>query len=301
MERTAKMNKKKFGAINVVLLLVLSVYALLLAVLLLWGLMTSLKTIDDFYGNKIWLPTGKLSEWGWSNFSYVFENFAVRAKDVQGRVISINILGQTVNTILYTIGGSLVTTACCCLVSYLSAKFDYFFSKVLYTTVLVVMVIPIVGNTPAMLLFLKQTNLYDNWLGTYLMRFSFLGLYFLIFHGVFEGVSPEYAEAATIDGANEYQIFFVIMLPLVKTTFYTVFLIQFIGYWNDYTMALMFMPTHPTLAYGVYYLGISNEPGLSYAPMKMVSCIILALPLTIIFVAFRDKLIGNSTMGGVKE
>ena len=66
-------------------------------------------------------------------------------------------------------------------------------------------------------------------------------------------------------------------------------------------MALLYMPTHPTLAYGVYYMSISNMNGLSSAPMRMVACVILALPITTVFVVFKDKVMGNVTMGGVKE
>ena len=296
-----KTKKKHFGVFNIVLLSVLCLYTAMLIILLLWGSVTSLKTLDDFYSNKLWLPSGKITTWGWDNFSYVFQNFAVTLKDAQGRRIKIDIYGQAWNTILYAVGGGLVTTAACCLAAYLTAKFDYFFSRIVYAMVLVTMVIPIIGSTPSMLLLLKRTGLYDTWIGAYIMKFTFLGLYFLVFHGVFEGISPEYSEAATLDGASEFGIFFRIMLPLVKTTFYTIFLIQFIGYWNDYTMALLYMPTHPTLAYGVYYMSITNMSGMSYAPMRMVACVILALPLTIMFIVFRDKIMGNTTMGGVKE
>ena len=282
-------------------MVILILYTALLLVLLAWGGMTSLKTRADFYDNKLGLPSGSIFTWGWDNYSFVLENFAVVKIDELGRKISINIWGQLTNTLLYAVGGALVTTGCCCIVAYVTAKFSYFFSKIVYTVVLVTMVIPIVGSTPSMLLLLRRTNLYDTWLGTYFMRFTFLGLYYLIFHGVFEGISKEYSEAATLDGANEYKIFFLIILPLVKTTFYTVFLIQFIEYWNDYNMALMYMPTHPTLAYGVYYLSVSNMNGLSSAPMRMVACVILALPLITVFVLFRDKIMGNVTMGGVKE
>ena len=265
--------------------------------LMVWGFFTSLKTRDDFYHHKIGLP----QEWAWSNYGFVLENFAVTVLNNVGQRIRVNILGQTINTLLYAVGGGLSTTIACCIVSYLVAKFDFRLSKIVYTTVLVTMVIPIIGSTPAYMLFMRQTNLYDTWVGEYISKFSFLGLYFLVFHGVFSGISPEYSEAATIDGANEYQIFFRIMIPLVVPTFYTVFLIQFINYWNDYTTALLFMPTHPTLAYGVYYLSVSNEQGLSSAPMRMVACVILAVPLTAVFVAFRNKVMGNVTMGGVKE
>lgn len=63
----------------------------------------------------------------------------------------------------------------------------------------------------------------------------------------------------------------------------------------------MYMPTHPTLAYGVYYLSISKETDFASHPMRMVACVILALPLITVFVLFRDKIMGNVTMGGVKE
>lgn len=289
--------KKKMGVMNSVLFCILILYCLLLVTLMLWGFITSLKTRDDFYSNKLWLP----KDFAFSNYSYVWKNFVVTAIDSLGRKVAIDIYGQTFNTILYAVGGALVTTICCCIVSYLTAKFNYVFSDIVYTVVIVTMVVPIIGSTPAMLKFLKWSGLYDTWIGTYLMKFNFLGLYYLVFHGVFKGISPEYSEAATIDGANEYQIFFKIMFPLVSTTFYTVFLIQFIGYWNDYTTALLYMPTHPTLAYGVYYMSTSFIAGLSSTPMRMVTCVILALPLTIFFIAFKDKIMGNVTMGGVKE
>ena len=199
--------RKRWSTLNIILLVVLVLYTLLLVSLMTWGFFTSLKTRDDFYHHKIGLP----QEWAWSNYSYVFSNFAVTVLNNVGQRVRINILGQTINTLMYAIGGGLSTTLACCIVSYLVAKFDFALSKIVYTIVLVTMVIPIIGSTPAYLLFMRQTQLYDTWIGEYLSKFSFLGLYFLVFHGVYSGISPEYSEAATIDGANDYQIFFKIM------------------------------------------------------------------------------------------
>ncbi len=286
--------KKTFSILNVTLFIILVLYSLILLILLLWGLSTSLKTYDEFGWNSVGLP----SHWAWDNYPYVLSKFYVQPTGTQ---LKVNILGQAVNTILYAVGGSFVTTFCCCIVSYCAAKFNFVFCKILYPLVILVMIIPIVGSTPSMLLLLRNLNIYDTWIGTYFMKFTFLGIYFLVFFGIYEGISSEFSEAATIDGASEFQVFFTIMLPLVKTTFYTVFLVHFIDYWNDYNMALMYMPMHPTLAFGVYKLSISNESGLSNPPARMVACFILALPLTVIFIAFRNKLLGNTTEGGVKE
>ena len=301
MGQKYKKRKNGSGLLKTILLVVLILYTISLVILLLWGLSTSLKTYDDFYYNKVGLPSGSPTTWGWNNYYVVLSKFKV-SWTIDRKRHSAGIGMMTLNTVLYAIIGSLVTTTACCLVAYCAAKFKFFFSKVLYTLVLVVMVVPVVGSTPSMLLLLKNTHLYNTWLGTYLMKFNFLGIYFLVFFGIFEGISPEFTEAATIDGANQYQILFRIMLPLVKTTFYTVFLIHFIDYWNDYTMALIYMPSHPTLAYGVYYMAnIENSTDLALVPYRMASCMILALPLVVIFVAFRDKLLGNTMAGGVKE
>jgi len=294
-------NKKRLSALSIVLLSVLLIYVLSLVLLCIWGVFTSLKSRNDFYDNKVWLPNGPITEWAWSNFTFVFQNFVVDFTDPTKGRVRVDMFGQITNTLLYAGGCALIQSFCCCWVAYLTAKFNYRFSEILYTMVLIVMVIPIIGSDASMLVFLRKTNLFDSWIGQYIMKFNFGGMYFLVFHGVHKSISKEYSEAAIIDGASELKVFFKIIFPLISTTFYTVFLINFITYWNDYTTALIYMPTHPTLAFGVYSMSSSTIPRMSTPPMRMASCVILALPITILFVLFRDKIMGNVTMGGVKE
>lgn len=88
---------------------------------------------------------------------------------------------------------------------------------------------------------------------------------------------------------------------MILPTFTTIFLIYFIEFWNDYQMALLYMPTHPTLAYGVYYMKENRDPEMSREPLRLASCVIMALPILIVFIALRDKIMGNVSEGGVKE
>ena len=81
----------------------------------------------------------------------------------------------------------------------------------------------------------------------------------------------------------------------------TIMLIKFIEFWNDYQTPVLFMPTHPTLAYGVFTMSHSTDQKLSNDPARLASCMILAIPLLILFIAFRNKILGNVSMGGVKE
>ena len=293
--------KAKVGVLNWILFGLLILYTLSMIILFLWGVSTALKTRSEWTRDKLWFPDGAPWEWGWSNFKTVFDNFYIDIIDNLGRKIRIGIWGLLFNTIFYAGASAIVITAAYVVTAYLVAKFPYWFSKVVYTFVLVTMVIPIIGSTPSTLLVLKTLGIFDTWIGNFITKFNFLGMYFLVVHAAFEGVSNEYREAAMIDGANEWTIFFKIMIPLIMPCCYTIFLIKFIEFWNDYQTPVMFMPTHPTLAYGVYRMSVSNFQGLSSEPIRLASCMILALPILALFIAFRNKILGNVSMGGVKE
>ena len=296
-----KFNNNRLTALIWIILTILMIYALSMCILYAWGMITSLKSRADFSENKIWLPKGAIWDWSWDNYLIVWNNFRVYSINKAGQKIATNMIGQIYNTIMYAGIGAFLLAIVPCVVAYVTQKFQCVFSKLIYTIVLITMVIPIIGNTPSVLRFLKVTNLYDTFMGTYIMKFSFTGMYYLVFYASFQSLSKEYYEAAMIDGASDFKILLSIMLPLVKSTIYTVFLIQFIALWNDYNITLLYIPSKPTLAYGVYHLSVSNEEGLSSTPIRMASCMITATPILILFVAFRNVIMGNLTMGGVKE
>ena len=153
-----------------------------------------------------------------------------------------------------------------------------------------------------MILLLKNLQIYDTWIGNFIMKFNFQGMYFLVFYGVFKGISNEYTEAAKIDGASELAVFARIIFPLVKTTFYTIFLIKFIEYWNDYSTLVLYMPSHPTLAYGIIKMVESTrQNALCWPTYRMAACILMSSPILVLFILFRNKITGNVSMGGVKE
>ena len=91
------------------------------------------------------------------------------------------------------------------------------------------------------------------------------------------------------------------MLPLVKNTFLTIFLIRFIEFWNDYQTPLLFIPNKPTISYGLYRFGNSNNADLSNVTMQLMGCLIVLVPILVVFIFFQKRIMGNITMGGVKE
>ena len=133
------------------------------------------------------------------------------------------------------------------------------------------------------------------------MKFNFMGMYYLVFCAVIQGLSGEYSEAAELDGASEFAIMVKIIFPLVMPTFFTIFLIRFIESWNDYNYIILYLKSYPTLSYGVYKMSIEKVKGMDHATMRIASSMLVAIPILTLFIIFRKKIMGNVTMGGVKE
>lgn len=290
--------KKNSIVIKAILFTVLCVYSLSIVLILIWALNTSLKTNEDFLISQNYFGLPK--KMAWENYSAVFKHFYVRVNR-NGVFMKIGLGRQLLYTLVYAVGGSFMTALAPLLVAYGCTKFNYKFNGVLITIVMLTMVIPIVGSQTSYVAVLHSLGLYDSLFMVFCSKFHFTNLYTLIYIGVLRGVSKSFSEAASIDGANEFQIMMRIVFPLVKNVFFTVMLIFFIEYWNDYQLPLLYMPSHPTLAYGVFFLTNNTTGELNITPRKMSGCMLLVLPVTILFVVFKDKLMSNLSMGGVKE
>lgn len=307
-----KNGKDKLSIVSVVLCAILVVYACVLLMLLLWAVLTAVKSNDDFVLRsnyfelpKHWLTRDLLAPWDWEwiNFSKIIKYFQVEGIYRNGREIRVPFATQVVYTVLYAGGCSLLSALCPCIVAYATSKFLYKFNKAIEIIVLVTMIVPIVGSAMSMVDFLHKMNLYDTFIGLYVQKFYFANMYYLVYAAVFKGVSKEYYEAAHLDGASEWAVMTRVAFPLVLNSFGLIVLLQFISLWNDYSTLLVYAPSHPTISYGLYRI-MTDSTGASErgsTPIQMAGCVLIIIPTTILFLVFRDKLMGNLTMGGVKE
>ena len=310
------MKNKKITIVDIVFkvitFMVLAVYAAGIIFLLAWGLLTSLKSRVDFsiMENVMGLPS-----WEYSKDQILLGNYALVLEKFQMSKSTIFYVGNTLvkhqtkstiltmayNTFVYAGLSSVLSTLCCYTVAYLCAKYRFKSSKFIYLYVLFIMTVPTVGTAPAMIAILRTLGIYDTLLTHIVQKFTFAGMYFFVFHAFFESMADAYTEAAEVDGASQLRIYTSIIIPLGMKIIGSVMLINFVTYWNDYNAPLMYTPTLPTLAYGVYHL--CNEGGnaaLKTTPGMVSSCMLLAIPIVIAFVFLKDKLMGNVSMGGIK-
>ena len=308
-----KIKKDWTAALIWLVFAILIIYTLSILLLLGWGLITSLKSNMDFltFNNKVGLPRWEYSskEIFLAHYKGILSGFSVpiRANYYSaGKLVrvmkTVYFPTMILNSILYAVVGALVAALTACVMGYACARYPYKFSKFLSAMVLVLMMIPIVGSAPAYMTFMRETGLYDTWLGIFLEKAGFANMYFLLYLAFFEGMSTAYTEAAELDGASQLQILLHIGLPLSLKITGTITLILFIAYWDDYQTAKLYMPTHPTLALGIFeMINATNTSGFNTVPEKVAGSMLLVLPILILFICFREKLMGNLSLGGEKE
>lgn len=289
-----KRGKIKINWFTVAIFSFLALYAVSLLLPLFWGALNSLKTPFDYDTNRLGVPdpfTGV-------NFQQALKLLYVPVPFGKG---SRNVLipELMMNSVLYALGCAFFQTLCCCLMAYVSQRFTWKICKVIYGIVIITMILPIVGAMPSELRILKAIGLYDTIPGGWLLRANFLGVYFLVFYETFRSIPRSFSEAARIDGAGDFGVLFRIMLPLAAKTFGAVMLIYFVGYWNDYQVPLVYIPTHPTLTYAMYTAALSTR--ISSVPERLAVCLIVFIPIFIVFMIFQKKIMGNVSMGGLKE
>ncbi len=307
--------RDKFSPITVVMLVLLSVYTFALLFMLLWALMQVFKFPLDFNKNPIWFPSNAKGQNGWT-----FVNFKILAAYTNTEWMpatasqpSVSLVEVFINSLSYALGGSLVNAGVTCLMAYLTARYAYAYSKLIYSIVIVVMVVPIVGAQASEIEVLTMLGLYNTRFGFIILKAGFVGMYFLVFYETFKSMPMTYSEAAMIDGASDWYIMTKICLPLVLNVFTTVTLITFIQYWNDYQMAMLYMPDYPTLSYFLFQVQHQTQEvyvdGLpfgmksirsEFVPIKMTATVVLMTPILAIFIALHERLMGNLSIGGIK-
>ena len=312
---------KKHSKMNVfftVVLITLVLYTVLMFGLFLLGVNISLKHYQDIERNNNIFGLPSLDMWRrfkssiFGNYVYVFKNLKLNQSN--GYIVGLfnkervdapikgDLVSCSIYTIVYAGIGALCSTFMPMFMGYLCSMYRNKVSSVIYAVVLFVIATPIVGATPATVNLMRSIRLYDTFIGEFIRRSTFTNMYFLIFFAYFTGLSSGFSEAAEIDGASQLSIMFRIYLPLAMNIFFTVYLMIFVAYWNDFTTPMMFLPSKPTLSYAIYYkTTIDTGSEFNRLPRRMSALMVFAIPIIVIFTIFNKRLMTNLTMGGVKE
>ena len=260
----------------------LIVAAIVLVVPLYWMLSTALKSpAQTFALPPEWVPNPV----EWENFPRVFQEVPF------GRFIL-----NTAFIVFMNIVGELVAVT---LVAYGFARLRFPGRSFLFLLMLSTLMIPYhVTLVPRFILFSKL-----GWINTYLPLIvpSFTGSAFLIFlvRQYMMSIPFELDEAAYIDGATRFDVFWRIILPLSRPALVLVVVFTFVGTWNDFLQPLIYLndPELFTVSLGLSFFQGTRETDWN---LLMAGSLLATIPPLVLFFIAQRQLIGGIAIEGLK-
>ena len=270
---------------------VISLYSLFLLYHFYFLLQLATKSSHrEFIQDKI---ANNLASWSpnftFANFAKAFSLFEV---EKQSFIVLI------FNSLWYSIGSVLINIFFEAAATYVICKYKFRGRMFLYYLVIARMMIPIMGSLPSTVRTYKAIGIMNSPL-ILITATDCLGGGFLIMYSFFKGISWEYAEAAFIDGANHWQVYFEIMLRMAMPAISVVLITGFIGRWNEYMAICIYLPKLPTLSYALYVFEQNMDYGAN-APVYFSGVVIAAIPCIILFLIFQNSIMQKVNIGGLK-
>ena len=295
--------KVKYSVFGIISFILIGIYALSLIITLVWVIYTSLMGSVDFRIMQVKANAspqffGSMEKNGivFENWLKVFSEFYVNRPNGQAAA---KFSEMALYSVLWAVGAAVVAEVSRCMCAYVVAKFGHHkWTKLVHSLVIILIIISFPSNLAVSIKFNKMVLMYDNLFMRIIGSVTFTGTHFLFYYASFKSLSWGYAEAAYMDGANDFTVMIKIMMPLIKTTLFALILLEFITHWNEYSTSMIYMPSYPTLAYGLFKF-VNGSRAIN-VPITLASCTIVVIPIVLLFILFHNKLMGNLALGGLK-
>jgi multiple sugar transport system permease protein len=247
-----------------------------------WMLSTSLKTDEQLYAYPpIWIP----NPLNWANYP--------------NAVTYITFFLYLRNTLIIAITSTIGALISCSLVAYSLSRIPWPGRNLLFILTIATLMLPF--QVTLIPLFLVFKNL--GWVGDFrpLIVPHFFGsaLYIFLLRQFFMTIPMELSEAARIDGASEFRIYALIILPLAKPALATVAIFEFIARWRDYLGPLIYLNNQKyyTLSLGLYEY--SSQYGREWG-LLMAASVLITLPIILLFFFLQKTFVQGITLTGIK-
>lgn len=275
-KKRGKLNKT--GMITTFCLIVVTVIQLFP---LYWMFTFSLKSNKEIFGgNVIGLP----QNWEWDNYVKIFERAHL------GRYL-VNSMVVTGLTIVFTLVLSAMAT-------YAIVRLKWKLSGVVYFIFLTGMMLSI--HAVLLPLFVNLKPILDTYWALILPYVAFaMPTAILLMVGTLESLPKELEEAAFIDGASIYRVFWQIIMPLMKPILSTVAILTFLSSWNEMMLAIAFVSGEK---YKTITVGVNDMVGKYSTKWGLIGAglTIATIPTLLLYVFLSKNIQKSLAMGAVK-
>lgn len=269
--------------LRVVLYLFISFLALLSLLPFFWMVSTSLKAREAIYAIPIqWIPKEPSLE----AYRAIFH------------LTNIDFVRGFVNSVVVSVLLTLLPLLSSAMAAFAFAKIEFRGKRMLFSTFLLTMMIPGTITMIPNFITLRLLGLLNTYTALVLPALSSsMGIFLMRQH--FIKIQDEYLEAAVMDGASLYRLFFTIVLPLAKPVLFTMGLFNFMGAWNNFLWPLIILTQRKkwTLQLGLANLG-SNF--YNYQHYQMAGALISIIPIIIVYLISQRYVEQGLSTGGLK-
>ena len=262
----------------------LSVWALIVLFPFYWMLLTSVKSYSSYNAEHV--PT--------------FFTLSPTLQNYKDAFTTVPLLGYLINTVIFTLATTALMVLVSTLAAYAFARLRFRGKDLLFTLFLSLMMIP--NELVVITNFVTITNM-D-------LRNTFTGLilpsvtsvfYIYLLKENFEQVPDELYRAAKVDGTSDLKYLLKVMVPICRPTIVTITILKVIECWNSYVWPRLITddPAYFLVSNGIQEIR-ENGFGRENIPAMMAAVVVISVPLIILFLIFRRKIMAGVSRGGMK-
>ena len=251
---------------------------------MLWMIYSSFKTDQELFFSP-WAPPLELQ---WDNFARAWTKAHVG--------------DYLLNTLIVVVPALLLTLIISAMAAYVLARFEFVGRRFLFYMFLSGMLFPVFLALVPLFNLVNQLKMLNTFHGLILVYIAY-SLPFTIFFltGFFKTLPTEIEESAIMDGANPYQVFFKVMLPMASPGLISMGIFNFLGMWNQYVLPLVLISDESKymlsqgLAFMLFKQFYENDWSALFAALT-----IIMVPTLIVYITFQKQIQDGITTGALK-
>ncbi|WP_205326499.1 carbohydrate ABC transporter permease [Glycomyces sp. YM15] len=260
-------------------------WALMVIIPVAWIVMSSFKTTREIASDPLGLPEAP----HWANYVNAWTN-----GNIGGYFLN------TVQVMVFSVTGTMLLGA---MAAYVLARYEFPGNRVIYFGFAAGMMFPVFLALFPLFKTLQNVSLLNTYTGLVIVYIAY-SLPFTVFFltAFFRTLPTGVAEAAVVDGAGHYRLFFQVMLPMAKPGLIAITIFNIIGQWNQFLLPLVLLGRNPEdamISQGLANLalrqGYEGDSGALFA-----GTVLAMIPIFIAYILFQRQIQAGLTAGAIK-
>lgn len=282
-----KVNPSKFGKGQIKFLVYLIPLAIIMVLPILYIVSTAFKPIDELFAFP---PRFFVLKPTFNNFTNLFR---------QTSQSGIPFTRYLFNSIIISVVGILLTLLITSMSAFGLSKLKFKGKKTLFKiNQLALMFVPVAVTIPRFII-IVNIGIYDTYLAHLLPLLAMPVGLFLVKQFV-DQVPNELIEAAQIDGADNFKVFWNIVLPIIKPALATVAILSFQSFWNNEITSQLYINDDAKKTVAFFLSTITSGSGVAGAGIGAAASLIMFLPNIIVFILIQNKVMDTMAHSGIK-